>query len=410
VLPTGEKVHPEDLEYEINKEVGVTDSAVLGMEKEGEVKVYAVLLMKNPSEKVVPQIIKKVNQRLLPHQQIKEFSIWPYDDFPRTPTRKVKKHEVAEEIKKLRTEKPKKTSLAASSSKLELVMAQVAGLPVEKINNSQFLVKDLGLDSLGRIELVARIELHFNVSVDESQITDKTTVADIKEFVSKRKHKQVKYEFNPKIFTLAAKILRVIFQPLILLPLAWLFAPMEKKGIENIKKAEKPVLFYSNHISLADGAVIYAAFPGKLRPKVAAAAAADVLFERKTCGWRLLRFISEHIYLALPFAREGQIKTSFEHIARTLDRDYSVLVFPEGRISPDGAFQELKKGAALLAREMAVPIIPVKVAGTRAVMARSFQFPKRAPVSVVFGKPFRIEPKVADEEALKEIEKRMKEL
>ena len=207
-----------------------------------------------------------------------------------------------------------------------------------------------------------------------------------------------------------ARILRAVFQPLILIPLAWLFTPTVSRGLNWVKKAEKPVLFYSNHLSMADGPVIYAALPSFIRQKTAAAAATDVLFEKQSVRWKLFRFLLEYFYLILPFARDGQVKSSFEYVARALDRGYSVLGFPEGRISQDGSFQELKKGAALLAKEMSVPIIPVKLDGTRAVMARSIQFPKRAPISIIFGEPFRIEPNTPDQEALKEIESKMKNL
>ena len=412
VLPTGEKVHPEDLEYELNKEAGVIDSTVVWLDE----KVHAVLLMKEFSEKTAKAVVDSVNKRLLPHQQIKQVSLWLQDDFPRTPTRKIKKHEVLEEIKKLPAEKTEPPALWPVS-KLALIISQIANIPAEKIKDAQSLVKDFGLDSLGRIELVARIETHLNVSVDESEITDKTTFKDIKEIILARKHKQVKYEFNPKIFSLFTRLLRAIFQPLILLPLAWIFASLERHGIEKVKKSEKPVLFYSNHQSTVDGAIIYAALPGRIRRRLATAAATDVLFAKKTLGWKIFRFVLERFYLVLPFEREGQIKTSFEHIARALDRGYSVLVFPEGRISPDGNFQALKRGAVLLAKEMAVPIIPVKLEGTRNIIdvskrkeGKFFQFPKRAPLSVVFGQQFRIAPDVKEGDALKEIESRMQSL
>ncbi len=433
VLPTGEKVHPEDVEKELNKEPGVLDSTVLGVAETsshlpssstsfrsaiaqgGEVRVHAVLLMKEPSEKVAREIVGRVNERLLPHQQIKDVSLWPYEDFPRTPTKKVKKHEVLEEIKK--AEKEKEPVLSVSASKLESIIALILGIPAEKIQDSQLLVKDLGLDSLGRIELVARIETHINVSVDESEITEKTTVGDIKETILARKHKKVKYEFNPKLFSLRARVLRAIFQPLLLLPLIWIFAPIKLRGIEKVKKSEKPALFYSNHLSAVDGAIVFAALPGKIRRRLSVATATDVVYTNKSFWWKLLRFILERFYLSLPFEREGQVKTSFEHIARALDRGYSVLLFPEGRISPDGNLQELKKGAALLAKEMQVFIIPVKLGGTRSIIdvskrkgGESFQFPKRAPVLISFGDSFRLSQDVSDEAALKEIEQKMKDL
>ena len=46
----------------------------------------------------------------------------------------------------------------------------------------------------------------------------------------------------------------------------------------------------------------------------------------------------------------------------------SVFVFPEGGRSPDGPIQEFKAGTFLLAIKAGVPVIPVTLIGTRAVL------------------------------------------
>ena len=91
LTPAGQNVYPEDIEAELNKESGVKDSAVVGLEKDGTILIHAELLgdIKNLEE-----VIARVNQRLASFQQIQSWSVWPLEDFPRTITRKVKKHEV----------------------------------------------------------------------------------------------------------------------------------------------------------------------------------------------------------------------------------------------------------------------------------------------------------------------------
>ena len=48
----------------------------------------------------------------------------------------------------------------------------------------------------------------------------------------------------------------------------------------------------------------------------------------------------------------------------------SILIFPEGTRSPDGRVRELKKGPFLLALLAQVPIVPVAIEGSRAILAK----------------------------------------
>ena len=62
-------------------------------------------------------------------------------------------------------------------------------------------------------------------------------------------------------------------------------------------------------------------------------------------------------------------------------------VFPEGSRSRDGRIKEFKKGVAIVAREMNVPLVPVAIKGTYEVLAPGRKFPRPARVSVTIGKP-----------------------
>ncbi len=50
---------------------------------------------------------------------------------------------------------------------------------------------------------------------------------------------------------------------------------------------------------------------------------------------------------------------------------WSLIIFPEGGRTADGWGQEFKGGAAYLAKRCGVPVIPVHIRGTRAVLAKS---------------------------------------
>ena len=62
-----------------------------------------------------------------------------------------------------------------------------------------------------------------------------------------------------------------------------------------------------------------------------------------------------------------------------------LLIFPEGTRSIDGHVAEFKKGAAIMAYELGVPIVPVGIRGTFEAWPRggNFRFPRRFETEVV---------------------------
>src|SRR5205823_13611808 len=75
-------------------------ATVVGLQPPGEaVGVHAVFLLKDPA--VVEAIVRDANTKLSGSQQIRGWTIWPDDDFPTTPTQKVKKRFVVERLLEL---------------------------------------------------------------------------------------------------------------------------------------------------------------------------------------------------------------------------------------------------------------------------------------------------------------------
>jgi 1-acyl-sn-glycerol-3-phosphate acyltransferase len=64
----------------------------------------------------------------------------------------------------------------------------------------------------------------------------------------------------------------------------------------------------------------------------------------------------------------------------------ALLIFPEGTRSIDGHIAEFKKGAAILAYELGVPIVPVGIRGTFEAWPRGGRF-RLHPIEFHFGKP-----------------------
>jgi 1-acyl-sn-glycerol-3-phosphate acyltransferase len=67
-------------------------------------------------------------------------------------------------------------------------------------------------------------------------------------------------------------------------------------------------------------------------------------------------------------------------------------VYPEGTRSLSGKLQPFRTGSGLLATGLRVPVVPVAVEGTFALLPKGRRRPRRGPVTVRFGRPVQLDP------------------
>lgn len=106
----------------------------------------------------------------------------------------------------------------------------------------------------------------------------------------------------------------------------------------------------------------------------------------------------------IPVDRSGsqQDRTRMSEAVTAVRERVSVMFFAEGTRSPDGKLRPFKKGAALLAIQAGVPVVPVAVSGTRLILpkgGRAVRWGQR--VAIVVGEPISTEGlTVEDRDAL----------
>ena len=101
VLANGLNVYPEDIENVLQAHPAIKDAVVIGLTEGGQGPVvHGVLLMEDAAR--AKSAIQQTNKQLAQHQQIRGYTIWPEEDFPRTHTLKVKRPEVLEKLHALR--------------------------------------------------------------------------------------------------------------------------------------------------------------------------------------------------------------------------------------------------------------------------------------------------------------------
>ena len=88
-----------------------------------------------------------------------------------------------------------------------------------------------------------------------------------------------------------------------------------------------------------------------------------------------------------PVDRQGQDRKAVKFAIQVLKDGNPLVIFPEGGRTRDGELQEAGIGAALLANRAGVPVVPAYIKGTRKAYPKVIGIPRRADISVTYGKP-----------------------
>jgi 1-acyl-sn-glycerol-3-phosphate acyltransferase len=139
-----------------------------------------------------------------------------------------------------------------------------------------------------------------------------------------------------------------------------------------------PHLFAANHASFLDIPVLVGALPVDLR-FLAKAELRSVPFLSRYIAAMGMVFIDRH--------DPDAARQSVEQVASVLEAGASLAAFPEGSRSRSGELQPVKTGAFIAAIKSEVPIVPVRILGSAAVLPPDSFSPRSGTVRVVVGDP-----------------------
>jgi long-chain acyl-CoA synthetase len=86
------------------------------------------------------------------------------------------------------------------------------------------------------------------------------------------------------------------------------------------------------------------------------------------------------------------------------------LVFPEGQTTVDGSIGAFRSGIGLLAKQLNIPVVPVRLAGLYDLKQQNRTLARPGHVKVVIGQPVRFSPDQDANEITQELERRVREL
>ena len=431
VLSSGVNIYPDEvekayMEHAPIKEMCVFETPVKREEEKVEV-LWAVVVpdlefFKKYGEVNLHDVIRErmdnVSRTLPSHKRVMGFSI-VLEELPRTLLGKVKRFAVKEKYASLAVSEAAPSGKEELSREDELLMETDAGRKIiefltketkakKGVLPSSLIELDLGIDSLGRIELASGLEGLFGVKIKDEVIGRSFTVRDLiqgiepllkegeKVTVPKEKvPEELKWrellkappnEENLKKIDLKpglwAWIVAFSFTSVVLLLFKILYG-LKVEGRENFPK-KGPYMIYVNHTTYFDGPLVAMSLPHY--PKLD------------------LFFIGFAPYFTVPIMR-NLIKVSrvipldfSTHLLEALRSCYYVMkngknlcLFPEGLRTLNGDIGRFKKGFGILAKETSSKLVPVLIEGAFEVWPRTRKYPKFfRKIRVRFGKPFSV--------------------
>jgi 1-acyl-sn-glycerol-3-phosphate acyltransferase len=143
---------------------------------------------------------------------------------------------------------------------------------------------------------------------------------------------------------------------------------LRAEGFRHVPAAG-PALLVANHQSFLDPVAAGLAAQRRLH-----FLARKTLFRSWGLGW-LIRSLN-----SIPVDQEGFAREGLRAILEQLKAGHAVLMFPEGNRSPDGKMHPFRPGIHLLIKRVAMPIVPIGIAGTYDAWPRHRAVPVPAPL------------------------------
>jgi long-chain acyl-CoA synthetase len=422
VTPGGTNVYPEDLEAALRRQPEVRDCVVVGVERGGNAEPCGVVILRNHAD--VEAVVQRANESLADYQRMRLWMEWPQQDFPRTSTQKPKRNAIAQTVngvlfqKSASGEKP--AAEGAPASPLGDLIARISGRAAPALRPDATLDADLGLSSLDRVELMSALEDRYQVDLSETRFSAVRTVGDLERMLHGEAAPTAGYHYPSWTLRWPVTLIRLVAHYLLLRPAVFLLGWPRIIGRENLRGLSGPLLVIANHVADVDPGFILTALPARFRHRLAIGAGGEALEALRSPApergffariYDRLQWVSGVSLLNLfPLPREAGFRRSFAYAGEAVDRGYSVLVFPEGRLTTTGEMNPFRSGIGLLAENLGIPVLPMRIDGLYEVKKAGKKFAAPHKITVRIGKPMRFEPGTTPEQITTRLSEAVKAL
>lgn len=182
---------------------------------------------------------------------------------------------------------------------------------------------------------------------------------------------------------LCTAAMRATVQRSLVLPAVGLLCRPSIEGRRNLEQVGGPCVVVANHQSHLDVPLLLAALPAELRRRAVVPAAADYWF----ASHRFRALAAQALTDVAPLQRRGGGAHGLGRCREALRDGGVVLIFPEGTRSRSGELGAFHRGAAVLAMDAGVPVVPVAISGVHDVLAPGAALPHPGRCGICVGEP-----------------------
>jgi len=408
VLPSGMKVWPQDVEDVLREHPAVKDAAIIAVPTPGGgASLHAYLIPKSATPGAIDQVINACNARLAVHQRISTASWWPEPDFPRTNILKVKRHLLPKPSEQAAV---KVETVSAADDPVAQAVAGIARVP--SVLGTQTL-GELGLDSLGLVELAIALEEKTGRAVAEESLRTDLTVDQLKEMLRTSgeastvngAHPVEQWRADQPLWPYTwGRIFRVIGFPVEII-YRWVVTKTQVVGAEHLAKLPRRVIFAGTHHGFADLPLVR----HSLAQTPARRFSNKVVVASGAAGWSnapLWSWYGVFSFGMFPLRQHQQRDVSLRRLLRLADMGNAILIFPQGtHARPDQEIADepavrFHTGVTHLAMSLEATVAPFGLAGTEKVMPPSTTGVKgwiiaggipmvftKGPLAIAYGEP-----------------------
>ncbi|MBL8187707.1 MAG: AMP-binding protein, partial [Acidobacteria bacterium] len=424
VLSSGKNIYPEEIELHYQQIPYIKEMCVLGLAGNngysGSERLHAVIVPDFDylrqqrivnSKEIIRESIEQFSASLPKYKRVLSYELRT-EPLPRTASRKIQRFIVADQL--ANTEPEASLSAYVPAEGDELLQAMDSSRQVldvlrresrmdGEIHLDMNLELDLGFDSLQRIEVLMQIEQLLHIHLGDEVASQTFTVRELLKTVAQKIEQgqtatgdqaqrtpvtwkeiiatadtddmAAKYILQPNAFS---RIVHFVFLRFIFL-LGKLLFRLKVRGLENLPQ-ERPFLICPNHQGYADGPLMSSVLPYR------------VLRNMFTLGFTPffsggIKDVIARIGRIVPVDPDTNLGRAMRISAIGLKAKQNLLLFPEGSLSCDGELQVFKKGVAILARELQIPIVPTVIHGSFDAWSKVGDKIRLKPISITFGKP-----------------------
>jgi long-chain acyl-CoA synthetase len=411
VTREGMNVYPDDLEAALRRQPEVRDCVVVGLEHGGNAEACAVLILRDSADPEA--LVKRANRQLAEFQQMRCWLVWPEQDFPRTSTQKPKLAVIQQAVQQHFASGD--GGAPTAQGELADLIARITGRSLGELAPGARLEDDLNLNSMDRVELMSALEDRYQVEVNGADFTRASTFADLERLLhGPPQASRSRYRYPRWAQRWPIPWIRSFIYYLLTWPATLIMAHPRIVGREHLHGIAGPLLITCNHVTYIDIGFVQWALTPRLRHKVAVGMWGELLWKMwrppqdwntfRRWAWRAGYWLVVSLFDVFPLPQQSGVRESFAYAGESVDRGYSVVVFPEGVRTPDGKPVRFQAGIGMLAARLDIPVVPMRIDGLYEMKMGGHKIASPGQLTVTVGRAMRFPPETSPEEITRQLE------